>query len=157
MSTFAGMRWWLYGVLDEAMRVPPGDYEGLHTEFARRLNRFCADHPGLEVLSGHRTSEEQQYLYAHQHDPGFNPANPPGESNHEAIPWGKAQGLAADLWPESVFDSGDISDDEHDEIRRKYGIHFPLRHTENEDHHAQPVEVESPRWSGMPDLPRWEL
>lgn len=37
---------------------------------ARRLLAKCGKH-------------DQAYLYAHQHDPGFNPANPPGRSTHE--------------------------------------------------------------------------
>jgi hypothetical protein len=155
MSTVAGFRWWLYGVLDEVDLRPPGDHDGLHPEFARRLHFFCLDHPGVTVLSGYRSHQEQQYLFDHQHDPGFNPANPPGKSNHEAIPNGEAMGLAADLSPEDVFDAGNLTDAEHDAIKKKYGIHFPLRDQENEDHHSQPVEVTSPSWGGMPDLSRW--
>jgi hypothetical protein len=157
MTTATASRWWLFGVVDDSAARPPGDHEGLHPEFARRLHRFCADHPGLKVLSGHRTSEEQKFLFDHQHEPNFNPANPPGQSNHEAIPFGEHLGLAADMSPESVFDSGSISEEQHDTIKLKYGLHFPLRHQENEDHHAQPVEVESAKFTGMPELKRWVL
>lgn len=159
MSTAIASRWWLFGVIDNGAARPPGDHEGLHPEFARRLHRFCADHPGLKVLSGHRTSEEQKFLFDgfQAGRPGFNPANPPGQSNHEAIPFGAHMGLAADLTPDSVFDSGNISESEHDTIKLKYGLHFPLRHQENEDHHVQPVEVVSSRFTGMPELKRWVL
>lgn len=152
--------WFFLGVqrfLADANPHPPGKWQGLHPEFARRLHYFCADHPGLYVLSGHRSSEEQAYLYQHQSDPGFNPANPPGSSNHEAIPYGAPLGIAADLTPESLFDSGNLTNAAHDQIKQRYGLHFPLRLQENEDHHCQPVEVPSPKWTGMPDLPRWDF
>lgn len=137
---------------------PPGNWMGLHPEFSRRLARFCGDHPGLRVVSGYRSSDEQQALYNLYLAGRGNPANPPGRSNHEAVPYGTPMGLAADLAPESVFDSGNISDAEHDEIRAKYGLHFPLRHQENEDHHCQPVEVPGSSWPGsMPVLKRWEF
>ena len=138
---------------------PPGDWEALHPEFARRLHYFCADY-GINVIPGHRTSDEQRRLYncfITKSCNNGNPANEPGKSNHEAIPWEEPMALAADLQPESVFDSGSISNDEHEEIKRKYGVHFPLRKVEQEDHHAQPVEVSSSAWSGMPDLDRWDF
>ena len=159
MTTTTASRWWLFGVPNVDAARPPGDHEGLHPEFARRLHRFCADHPGLKVVSGHRTSEEQKFLYDgyRSGNPRFNPANPPGQSNHEAIPFGTRMGLAADMGPDSVFDSGNISDEQHDTIKLRYGLHFPLRHQENEDHHIQPVEVESAKFTGMPELKRWSL
>jgi hypothetical protein len=156
MATEATLDWWLFGAASATDLRPAGDSEGLHPEFSRRLHFFCADH-GVEVLSGHRSSAEQKFLFDNQHRPGFNPANPPGKSNHEAVPFDHAMALAADLHPESNFDSGNISQAEADEIARKYGIHFPLRLQENEDHHAQPVEVASAQWSGMPELCRWDF
>lgn len=67
--------------------------------------------------------------------------------------------MAVDLSPESIFDSGKTTAAERAEIERLYGIIFPLWDAENEDHHAQPVEVPSATWGGgaMPDLVRWDF
>ena len=119
--------------------LPPA-YDNIHPVFARRLFRMnvaC----GTWNYSGWRSSQRQKELYEDYLAGRGNPANPPGTSNHEAIPYSTPMALAVDL-------AGNL-----DEARRRcaeFGIHFPIA---GEEWHAQPVEVASPSYQGVPDFP----
>lgn len=115
-------------------------YENLHPVFAerlRRLNEAC----GTSILSGWRSSERQRELYDGyiQGLPGYNPANRPGSSNHEANPWGDPMALAADL-------QGDLA--EANARAGEFGLHFPIANVE--PWHCQPVEVAYAYYTGFP-------
>ena len=117
-----------------------GGYENLHPVFAerlRRLNEAC----GTSILSGWRSSQRQQELYDGymQGLPGYNPANQPGSSNHEACPWGEAMALAADL-------QGDLA--QANARAGEFGLHFPIANVE--PWHCQPVEVTYAYYGGFP-------
>jgi hypothetical protein len=113
----------------------------MHPEFARRLLAMYLLHP-YSITSGYRSSDEQAELWRRYQNGTGNPANPPGGSNHEAVPYGPPAGLAADLWPldgdrAALRDAG-----------TQVGILFPIY--SYEPWHAQPVEVTSAAWSHMP-------
>ena len=116
-------------------------FEGLHPVFRERLERMCRD-LGLKVTSGYRSSEKQRQLYEcwKARSPGCSPANPPGTSNHEAVPNGAAAGLAADLGPRSRMSAAHAA-------AGQYGLHFPIR---KEPWHCQPREVSSAHFTGNP-------
>lgn len=121
------------------------DMGALHPIFRERLERLFAD-TGCWANSTHRSSEEQQYFrdcYVNCNCNNCNPANAAGSSNHEAVPWGEAMGLAADI-------AGDL--DHAADICSDYGLHFPIRSVE--PWHIQPVEVPYAYWTGLPD--GWE-
>lgn len=115
--------------------------EGLHPEFRRRLEAARAEFP-FYVLSGYRSSAEQKRLYDcyKAGKPGCNPANPPGTSNHEAVPWGPAEALAADIHPNDGSSYAAMQ-----AACRRHGIHFPIA---SERWHAQPVEAKSGKYTG---------
>jgi len=112
----------------------------LHPVFADRLGRLLRA-TGCTVNSGWRSSQEQKRLYEGyvHHRPGFNPANPPGSSYHEAVPFGRPGGLAADL-------SGDLG--AAHARANEFGLHFPIVRVE--PWHCQPVECPTARYSGNP-------
>lgn len=116
-------------------------FDGLHPTFRERLERMCRD-LGLTVTSGYRSSEKQRQLYEcwKTRKPGCAPANPPGSSNHEAVPNGPAAGLAADLGPRSKMSAAH-------QAARNYGLHFPIA---KEPWHCQPQEVRSTHFTGDP-------
>ena len=117
-----------------------GGYESLHPTFAerlQRLNRAC----GTEITSGWRSSQRQQELYDGyvKRLPGYNPANRPGTSNHEASPWGEPMALAADL-------HGDLA--QANARAGEFGLHFPIVRVE--PWHCQPIEVSYAYFTGIP-------
>lgn len=120
------------------------DIAQLHPVFAERLSAFMAA-SGTSLYSGYRSSQEQEYLYnCYQTKKcnNGNPANPPGQSNHEAIPYGQPMALAADL-------AGNLAA-AHD-LCADYKIHFPIKNVE--PWHCQPIEVPNAYWPGyVPDL-----
>ena len=113
-------------------------YEGLHPVFADRLQQLN-DACGTWIVSGRRSSQEQQYLYDLYLAGEGNPANPPGSSNHEATPWGEPSGLAADI-------GGDLA--VANARAAEFGLHFPIASTE--PWHVQPVEVPFAYYTGIP-------
>jgi hypothetical protein len=117
-------------------------FEGLHPVFSERLQRMCRD-LGLTVASGYRSSERQRQLYEcwKARKPGCAPANPPGTSNHEAVPNASAAGLAADLGPRSKMGAAH-------QAAAQYGLHFPIA---KEPWHCQPVEIASAHFTGSLD------
>lgn len=120
------------------------DLSKLHPVFRARLERMMAA-TGTSLRSGWRSSQEQEYLYNCYRTGNCNngnPANPPGSSNHEAVPWGEPMALAADLM-------GNLA--AAHEVCRNYGIHFPIQSVE--EWHCQPVEARYAYWNGMPDFP----
>ncbi|HEV2068932.1 MAG TPA: peptidoglycan-binding protein [Acidimicrobiales bacterium] len=116
-------------------------FDGLHPVFRERLEQMCRD-LGLTVTSGYRSSEKQRQLYEcwKARKPGCAPANPPGKSNHEAVPNGPAAGLAADLGPRSKMSAAHAA-------AAKYKLRFPIA---NEPWHCQPQEVLSTHFTGDP-------
>ena len=113
-------------------------YDGLHPVFAERL-RQLNDACGTWINSGYRSSDEQQALYDLYLQGTGNPANPPGNSNHEAEPWGTSMALAADL-------AGDL--DTANARASEFGLHFPIAAIE--PWHVQPVEVPLAYFTGVP-------
>ena len=127
---------------------PPGNYdpELLHPILRERLQRVHARYP-LWVASGHRDSEEQGYLYDLFLHHGGAPANPPGTSNHEAVPYDFAKSLAADIHPN--IDSPTAQDyKEMQKIAKEEKLNFLIL---SELWHAQPVEVPAGYWTGLPE------
>jgi GH24 family phage-related lysozyme (muramidase) len=117
-----------------------GGYENLHPVFAERLhamNEVC----GTSIYSGWRSSQRQQELYNGyvQGIPGYNPANPPGTSNHEACPWGDPMALAVDLQGDLALANARAAE---------FGLHFPIANVE--PWHCQPVEVTYAYYTGAP-------
>lgn len=115
----------------------------LHPVFADRLRRLSDAVGGLDWTSGYRSSARQKQLYDcwRARRPGCAPANPPGSSNHEAIPNGDAQGLAMDI--------GRRNRDAARRRGREFGVHFPIA---GEPWHVQPVECQSPKFTGVPNF-----
>lgn len=115
-------------------------YDGLHPVFAdrlRRLNEAC----DTSIASGWRSSQRQQELYDGYRNglPGYNPANPPGKSNHEACPWGEPSALAADLAGNLALANARAGE---------FGLHFPIAKVE--PWHCQPIEVPYAYYTGFP-------
>lgn len=103
--------------------APAGDprgTEGLVTWFAERLGCLFGRVPGLVLVSGFRTREEQARL--HREKPHL--AAPPGRSMHEL-------GLAADLGYPSAF-----ARDAAHRAAPSCGLRFPVPH---EPWHAEPA------------------
>lgn len=118
------------------------DMGALHPIFRDRLQRLF-DATGCYANSTWRSSQEQQYFrdcYVNCNCNNCNPANEPGSSNHEAVPWAEAMALAADI-------GGDL--DAAYDVCADYGLHFPIR--SSEPWHVQPVEVPYAYWTGLPD------
>jgi GH24 family phage-related lysozyme (muramidase) len=117
-----------------------GGYDKVHPVFAERLRELNAA-CGTSIYSGWRSSERQQELYDGymQGISGFNPANPPGMSNHEACPWGEPMALAVDLEGNLALANARASE---------FGIHFPIANVE--PWHCQPVEVVYAYYTGIP-------
>lgn len=117
--------------------------DSLHPEFASRLQRLANAVGGLDWTSGYRSSQKQKQLYDcwRARRPGCAPANPPGTSNHEAIPYGLAQGLAMDI--------GRRNRDAARARAHEFGIHFPIP---REPWHCQPTEARSSKFTGVPDF-----
>lgn len=133
----------------------PGNYdpEKLWPELRNRVNRVHARHP-LNVNSGHRDSTEQELFFncaqakvnTGKCPPGCErtacaSANRPGQSNHEAEPYGTPAALAVDMEPE---------DDDWDTFRQvcyEERLHDPLP---SEPWHWQPTEVRNSYYERMP-------
>src|SRR5215213_9462990 len=113
-------------------------YDGLHPVFAERL-RQLNDACGTWIVSGRRSSQEQQELYDLYLAGEGNPANPPGSSNHEATPWGEPSGLAADI-------GGDLPT--ANARAAEFNLHFPIGNIE--PWHVQPLEVPFAYYTGVP-------
>jgi len=115
-------------------------YDNLHPIFAERLRRLN-DACGTSVVSGWRSAQRQRELYDGymQGLAGFNPANPPGSSNHEACPWGDPMGLAADLGGDLALANARAGE---------FGLHFPIANVE--PWHCQPIEVSYAYFTGVP-------
>lgn len=103
-----------------AVAVAPAGSEGLAPWFAARLGCLFARVPGLVIVSGFRTGEEQARL--HEEKPQL--AAPPGRSMHEL-------GLAADLG----YPSTTARDAAHREAP-SCGLRFPVPW---EPWHAEPA------------------
>jgi len=119
------------------------DLSKLHPAFRGRLERLMAA-TGVTVRSGWRSSDEQAYLYNCYLSGACNngnPANRPGESNHEAVPWDEPMALAADLEGDLATAHARAAD---------FGLHFPIQAVE--PWHVQPVEVRNAYYTGVPDL-----
>ena len=118
------------------------DMGALHPIFRERLQQLF-DATGCWANSTWRSSQEQQYFrdcYVNCNCNNCNPANEPGSSNHEAVPWGDAMALAADI-------GGDLN--AAYDVAANYGLHFPI--VSVEPWHIQPVEVPYAYYTGMPD------
>ena len=102
-----------------AVIEPPG-VAGLDPMFAARLGCLFQKVPGLRIVSGFRTREEQAILY--EEKPEL--AAPPGHSMHEL-------GLAADLG----FPSDRAREQAHANAP-SCGLGFPVPH---ESWHVEPV------------------
>lgn len=126
----------------DELEDPPGNYdpEKLHPELRRRVRRVHARHP-LHVNSGHRSSQDQELFFncaQAKRNTGRCPpgcersacasANRPGQSNHEAIPYGKPEALAIDMEPQDD-DWAPFREVCYDE-----GLHDPI---DQEDWHWQ--------------------
>jgi hypothetical protein len=111
----------------------PGS-QGLHPEFARRLAGLHGD-VSFTITSGYRSSQQQQKLFDLFKAGKGNPANRPGTSNHEGVPFGPAEGLAADI-------HGDYS--RLHAAAAKHKLHFPVA---KERWHCQPIEAISPKYT----------
>lgn len=116
-------------------------YDNLHPVFAERLQRLN-EACGTSILSGWRSSERQKELYDGYINglPGFNPANRPGSSNHEACPFAEPMALAADL-------EGDLA--QANARAGEFGLHFPIANVE--PWHCQPIEVAYAYYTGIPE------
>ena len=104
-----------------AVAAPAGS-EGLQPFFVARLACLFARVPGLWIVSGFRTFEEQAELYEEKPDL----AAPPGHSNHEL-------GLAADLG----YPTAAAQRDAH-ATAPGCGLHYPVSY---EPWHIEPVET----------------
>lgn len=120
------------------------DLTFLHPQFRLRAEKL-QEMTGCGFRSTYRSSIEQEYLWRNQGTQGIGAANPPGTSNHEAVPYGPACGLAIDFtlpggytWPE--FHA----------VAATVGIHFPI--PEDEEWHGQPIEVAETYFTGIPEL-----
>ncbi len=137
---------------------PPGrSLAGVHPILADRIRRVHARHP-VRVNSGHRSSQDQQLFWdcaqakasTGRCPPGCErsacaSAHRPGDSNHEAEPFGPAAALAVDMEPLD----GDVAT--FQAVCRSEGLHFPIS---KEWWHAEPVENPTPGgWGGFP--PGW--
>lgn len=100
--------------------VEPLEMVGLDPQFATRLRCLFAIVPGLSIVSGFRTHEEQAALYEEKPDL----AAPPGHSMHEL-------GLAADLG----FSSEATRDLAH-ALAGSCGLVFPMSY---EPWHIEPI------------------
>jgi hypothetical protein len=133
--------------------------QDVHPELVRRL--LAVDEEcrrlhgwGLRYESGWRSSAHQGELYTCwlARRPGCNPANPPGTSNHEAVPYhdGQRIALAVDIYPDKV---GATRDDYLlvQEVCKRHGLHFPIG---SELWHAQLVETVFGFWTELPFIPR---
>lgn len=123
------------------------DLEHIHPESVRRIGAFFTEvtaRTGLPCfyVSGARATccgpGTQTYLYDHQHEPGFNPANPPRQSWHE---WGDGLpggwwALAADIHIGSLSGSNRVG--EFHDLAATFGLCFPVF---REVWHVAPVEV----------------
>jgi Putative Flp pilus-assembly TadE/G-like len=99
--------------------VEPAGVAGLDPGFANRLGCLFRKVPGLWIVSGFRTREEQAALYEEKPDL----AAPPGHSMHEV-------GLAADLGYPS-----DAARDQAHAVSGSCGLEFPVPH---EPWHVEP-------------------
>lgn len=120
------------------------DWEFVHY----RLRAACR--PWVEagiiyLVSGHRTWDAQNYLYQGwlARRPGFNPANPPGLSNHEAEP---GQDAASVPWAALAVDVGG----QKERFANEAG-HLVHRPASGEDWHFQLHANSSPRFNGWGD------
>jgi secretion/DNA translocation related TadE-like protein len=104
-----------------AVATRPDGSAGLQPAFAASLSCLFSRVPGLRVISGYRTYEEQARL--HRTRPHL--AAPPGHSNHE-------RGLAADLG----FVSAGVRSHAH-ALAASCGLAFPVPH---EPWHIEPME-----------------
>ncbi len=123
-------------------------------ERVRRVHRRIATY----VNSGHRSSQDQQLFWDCAQTrirTGTCPkprcsrsscasANRPGQSNHEAVPYGTPKALAVDMEP--------VNKDwaTFRRVCREEKLHDPIA---NEDWHWQPIEVPTSHYAGMP--PGW--
>ncbi len=146
--------------------------QDIHPVFLRRLR--VAEKELLEVHglrlrweSGWRSSSKQKELYDcyQRGTPGCNPANPPGTSNHESVPWNDEdrRSLAVDVHPDGYVRGlkriirriGRTATNADyalmQRVMAKYKIHFPIS---SEKWHAQPLEAPKGYWTGMPVFPR---
>ena len=111
----------LAGSLQQAAPAAPqrvsGDLEGLNTELLQALERVAADlGKDIDVISGHRSYDEQAALYQKYLDGTGNLAAPPGHSNHES-------GNAADVYVDGVALANVPG---ASEVLERHGIHFPV-------------------------------
>lgn len=128
------------------MPDPPGNYDAtkLHPILRKRLQK-AHQRFGLWVASGWRSSQEQERLWNLYQSGNGNPANRPGTSNHEAVPYGTAMGLAVDIHP--LDDSGDYATMQR--VCREEGLNFIIA---SENWHAQLEEVATGFWNGLPNV-----
>lgn len=110
-----------------------GWYDGMDSEFSRRLQAFITASAGrIGVGSGYRSVEEQAALWAAavekygSEDAARNWVAPPGSSNHN-------HGVAADLW---YVDDNAIAWAHAN--AEKYGLIFPMSW---ENWHIEPIGV----------------
>ena len=106
-----------------------GKTDGLDPELLRRLDAVGRELGAkIDVISGHRTYEEQARLYAAYQAGTGNLAAKPGTSNHE-------HGGAADVYVNGVALA---NVDGAREIAARHGLHFPVGgeawHVERTDH-----------------------
>lgn len=106
-----------------------GKIDGLDPELLARLDAVGRELGAkIDVISGHRTYEEQAKLYAAYQAGTGNLAAKPGTSNHE-------HGGAADVYVNGVA-LADV--DGAREIAARHGLHFPVGgeswHVERTDH-----------------------
>lgn len=129
---------------DQGLADPAGNYDPnlLHPILRQRLQRVNARF-SLWVASGHRDSDEQAYLYDQFLNHGGAPANPPGTSNHEAIPYDTAMSIAADIHPATGSDYATMQ-----QIAGEEGLNFLIS---SELWHAQPSETTTGYWVGLPE------
>lgn len=121
------------------MKELTGKTHNLHPVLLARLRQLRQE-ADVSVYSGWRSSTSQQKLYEDYVSGRGNPANKPGTSNHEAVPYGSPMALAADL-------DGDL--DAAHAAAPRYGLWFPIP---KEPWHVQPVEVRDSYFTGVPEL-----
>jgi hypothetical protein len=115
------------------------DVAHLHPVFRARIEALCQA-TGCFVNSAYRSSQRQAELYQDFLNHRGNPANPPGSSNHEAIPNGSPAGLAVDLG--GNLGAARARMDE-------FGVCFPIP---SEDWHVQPAECPQPQYEAGSEL-----
>jgi len=148
VTMIAGHRWWVYGVMDEALPDPPGrSLAGVHPVLADKWRKVHRRHPS-HTNSGRRfTADQQEFWDCFQArlaggscPPSCNrsqcaSANPPGKSNHEF-------GLAIDGEPQD----GDWST--WTRLCEEEGLIFVVA---GEPWHLQDVGVATSSFTGFPD------